>query len=946
MQKFKELWLDFETYSACDIEEQGGMAYALHSSTSMLCLGYAFDDQPAKIIRGIDDLPIDVELYIQDQGKVLAHNATFDYRIWNYVCTEQLGWPALSLDQVVDTMAVCLTFQIPAKLAEAGAALRVKHQKNPEGKKLIKMCCQPDARGKQPLPIGPLRPYFDRLFAYCMRDVESMRDIIRALPREHLIPKEHEIWKMTYEINTRGVPVDYKAIVSIRDYLSEYVTRTMAQVPVLTRGYVNTINQIAKVIEWCEMQGYTLDSLSADAVKKALKDDDCPDKVKELLRLRQELGRSSTAKYTKLAKLAVPHPDGNHYVYDNIQYHGAGPGRWAGRGFQIHNLPRASVPNPEEVITSFLNGDEIEDPVSKGKALIRPMIKAIDDHVLLVSDYSSIENRALHWHAEDYETLEEFAAGLDQYKTMAAARYKVTYDQVVKEQRQMGKVIILGCISEGTLVLTQNGVKPIEQVTLLDLLWDGENWVRHNGLLNKGFKSCISFNNVWLTPDHEIFISSKKEEVWLHEGNIQSENQAICLVIGKLLSSFPEMNLLNEMLVISLNVQSAETSIIKFWQVLKKVIQQSVESVVEKPNTSLDYKLIVSLRVLIKKLSIDLSIDGTQLKPDVLLQHLLSTKTTEAEVFKSVKNGQSLLKLLLIMLWDYQDLITQTLSSTESITTGTTNQEIYSSVQDQKIYSTEDLLKKQTKEKYLNTYDIYNVGPKQRFTVLTINGPMLVSNCGFGMGKDTFQETADVQFGMKLSIEESEAAVKAYRAKYPKVVDLWKDLKNGCARAVISGQRVVVNKVSFKIAKVKGRIWLCILLPSGKALYYLNPQVQQKYIPGYEHMGKVPTVTHEGMNPYSRKWGRLSLIPGRITENVVQGTAREIMAQGMLNVKKNMPFVYIMPSVHDELITMVHKRYVSDTLLEDFNRELCNIEWAPDLPLKAAGWIGDRYRKD
>ena len=274
------------------------------------------------------------------------------------------------------------------------------------------------------------------------------------------------------------------------------------------------------------------------------------------------------------------------------------------------------------------------------------------------------------------------------------------------------------------------------------------------------------------------------------------------------------------------------------------------------------------------------------------------------------------------------------------------SQEISDLVQDQKTYLTGDLRKKLINGDLQNTYDILEAGPSNRFLIITPNGPMLVSNCGFGMGKDTFQETADVQFSMKLSIEEAESAVKAYRAKYTKVVDLWKDLKNGCARAVISGQRVVVNKVAFKTAKVKGRVWLCIVLPSGKALYYLNPQVQQKYIPGYEHMGKVPTVTHEGMNPYSRKWGRLSLIPGRITENIVQGTAREIMAQGMLNVKKNMPFVHMMPSVHDELITMVHKKYVTDTLLDEFNHQLCSIEWASDLPLKAAGWIGDRYKKE
>lgn len=931
MTKYSELWIDFETYSECDITEEGGMAYTLHPSTCMLCLGYGFDEEPAQLIRAIDDLPDDIIEHISKGGKVLAHNAAFDYRIWNYVCVEQLGWPALSLSQMVDTVAVCLTFQIPAKLVEAGAALRVKYQKNPEGKKLIAACCRPDKKGNQPDPTGNQRAYFDRLFAYCKQDVESMRSIIRALPREHLIPKEQEIWELTYEINTRGVPVDYEAIIAIRDYLAKYVKETMDAVPRLTNGFANTINQIAKIKDWCSIQGYDMPDLAADTVKKALADENCPDKVKEILILRQELGRSSTAKYTKLSKLAV-YIEPNHYIHDNIQYHGAGTGRWAGRGFQIHNLPRASVPNPDEVIEAFVKGRRVDDPVTKGKALIRPMIKAIDDHVLLVSDYSSIENRALHWHAEDYETLAEFAAGLDQYKTMAAARYKVTYEQVEKPQRQMGKVIILGCLAVGTLVLTSSGIKPIETVLLTDKLWDGSAWVNHSGIAYKDYKPCLFLNGIFLTKDHKVFIEDHtKEESWLLVDNTQLKNQAICLVIGKLLNSFQELSLLNEMLAIESYVHSAELSLTKFWQALKKVIQQNVEIVEENQNTSLDWQLIVSLQGSIKQISIDLSTDGTQLKLDVLYQKLLSTRTTEVEVLKCVKNGSNFLYLLLSMLWGYQGSIIQTLKSTESTMTETTSQVTLNLAQDQKTFL---------------TLDVLNAGPNNRFTIIGHEGPMLVSNCGFGMGKDTFQETADVQFGMKLSIEEADAAVRAYRQKYPKVVDLWKDLKNGCAKAVISGQRVIVNKVSFKTAKVKGRLWLCIVLPSGKALYYLNPQVEQRFIPGYEHMGKVPTVTHEGMNPYSRKWGRLALIPGRITENVVQATAREIMAQGMLNVRKNMPYVHIMPSVHDELITMVHKKYVTDTLLEEFNANLCSVEWAPDLPLKAEGWIGPRYRKD
>lgn len=948
------LYIDLETYSECDIEAQGGMAYAKHPSTMPLCLGYGFDNDKATFIRGYQPLPASIEEHVLAGKPIYAHNATFDFRIWNLICADQMGWPALSLDQMVDTMALCLTFQVPASLADAGAALGITMPKNPEGKKLIKMCCKPDAKGNQPDPTGPLRAYFDRLFAYCVRDVEAMRQVVQALPREFLIPQEHELWKLTYEMNTHGVPVDFEAIIRIKDYLETYVENAMAKVPRLTKGYVNTVGQIAKIIEWCGMHGYHLESLSADQVKKAIADEACPENVRELLFLRQELGRSSTAKYIKLSNLAVP--NGKHsFVHDNLQHHGAGTGRWAGRGFQIHNLPRASVKNPEDYIQAFKLGQTVEDPVTVAKALIRPMIQAPDDHVLVVSDYSSIENRVLHWLADDTETLDEFAAGADQYCTMAAARYKLTYDEVhngykAKDEvatgmRQMGKVIILGCIAEGTLVLTQRGVVPIEQVTLLDLLWDGETWVHHKGLQHKGAKPCIIFAGLNLTKDHEVYVNEQKEQVWHHEGNTQSENQAICLVIGKLLGSYPELSLLNATLDTLLNVQSAETSIFKFWQALKKVIQQSVDLVAEKQNTSLDYKLIVKLRDSIRKLSIDLSIGGMRLKPDALLNQLLSMQTTEVEVLKCMKTGWSLLHLLLTMLWDYQDMMTHVSSLTESIMMGTMNRETLGSQTDQQIFLIEDQQKKTIKEEYLTTYDLLNAGPNHRFTVIGPKGPVLVSNCGFGMGKDKFQETAEVQFGLKISADEAKLAVDAYREKYYKVVELWGNLKKACVKAVITGQKVRVGRILFATARVKGTLWLAMQLPSGKAIYYMSPEVRQMYIPDYEHMGKVPTVTHMGMNPYTRKWSRLKLIPGRITENAVQGSARECMGTGMLNVKNRMPYIIQLATVHDEDISMTHKKYVTDTLMDEYNFNLCDVPWADGLPLKAEGYIAERYKK-
>lgn len=67
-----------------------------------------------------------------------------------------------------------------------------------------------------------------------------------------------------------------------------------------------------------------------------------------------------------------------------------------------------------------------------------------------------------------------------------------------------GGKLVENCLSKGTLVLTDRGLVPIEQVRRADRLWDGEQWVEHSGLICKGRKSCIEIDGVWMTPEHKV----------------------------------------------------------------------------------------------------------------------------------------------------------------------------------------------------------------------------------------------------------------------------------------------------------------------------------------------------------------------------------------------------------------------------------------------------------
>jgi len=274
---------------------------------------------------------------------------------------------------------------------------------------------------------------------YCRTDVDTTYELIQNLPSDKLSPDQQALWVLTQRMNMYGLPVDVRVADKILSYITSYVDAMTHRVTEISSGQVQKVTQVKKLREWLAKYGIETDNLRAETVTEILKQDIHID-AKEMLELRQILGRSSTAKYKKIKEMQL-----HGRVYNNLQYHGTATGRWSGRGFQLQNLPRASVPDPEAYIDMFDNFEPVADPVNIAKALIRPMIKAPEGKVLLVSDYSSIENRLLAWVAQDEEALELFRTGGDQYIDMASFLYHKNTEEVTKSERQIGKIIILGC---------------------------------------------------------------------------------------------------------------------------------------------------------------------------------------------------------------------------------------------------------------------------------------------------------------------------------------------------------------------------------------------------------------------------------------------------------------------------------------------------------------------
>ena len=127
----------------------------------------------------------------------------------------------------------------------------------------------------------------------------------------------------------------------------------------------------------------------------------------------------------------------------------------------------------------------------------------------IVADFSAIEARVVAWLAGEDWKVEAFKAGKDIYCETAS---KMFHKPVVKhgengELRMFGKIAELACISIDSLVLTDVGLVPIQNVTTDMKLWDGEEWVSHGGIIYKGEREVISYEGLTATPDHKVYVN-------------------------------------------------------------------------------------------------------------------------------------------------------------------------------------------------------------------------------------------------------------------------------------------------------------------------------------------------------------------------------------------------------------------------------------------------------
>jgi DNA polymerase len=177
--------------------------------------------------------------------------------------------------------------------------------------------------------------------------------------------------------------------------------------------------------------------------------------------------------------------------------------------------------------------------------------------------------------------------------------------------------------------------------------------------------------------------------------------------------------------------------------------------------------------------------------------------------------------------------------------------------------------------------------------------------------------------------------VTGWRKAHPRTRSLWYDMEAAAREAInnLGESFGLRDLITFDVKPdTQGIAWLRMRLPSGRYLCYPRPEVSDS-----------GSITHEGMNQYTRKWERLDTYGGKLTENAVQAIARDVFMSGMLRAEVDGFEVCI--RVHDELVceTPDDPTYTHEGLAELMST---NPSWSAGLPLSAAGFETRRYRKE
>lgn len=444
----RSLEIDIETYSSVNLQKSGVYRYVEADDFEILLFGYSVDGGDVEVVDLAKDEKIPqiiLDALTDEKVTKWAFNAQFERiclsRYLGHPCGEYLNPSSWKCSMVWSAY-----MGLPLSLLGVGAVLGLEKQKLTEGKDLIKYFCVPCTPTKtnggrtRNLP-GDNEEKWQSFKDYNKRDVETEIEIQKRLSK---FPVPDEIWHeyhLDQKINDRGIKVDMdfvKQAIAI-DEISR--TKLMDQMQEITE--LDNPNSVQQMKDWLADNGLETETLGKKVVAELL--EDAPEHLAEVLKLRQQLAKSSVKKYTAMENAVCA----DSRARGMFQFYGANrTGRFAGRLVQLQNLPQNHMRDLKEARGIVKNGDsevlemlyeDIPDTLSQ---LIRTAFIPKKGCKFIVADFSAIEARVLSWLAGEDWRSEVFASGGDIYCASSSQMFNVPVEKhgVNGHLRQKGKI--------------------------------------------------------------------------------------------------------------------------------------------------------------------------------------------------------------------------------------------------------------------------------------------------------------------------------------------------------------------------------------------------------------------------------------------------------------------------------------------------------------------------
>lgn len=480
------IFLDFETQSTIDLREVGSSKYVNHPDTEMLSLVYKCNGKIVVwlnrqtspdyvinkhnfkhnlltpdilsnvIIVRTNEVPWELTAFTNDHI-LCAHNATFDKLCWEkFVSKESVRW--------FDTLPCARAGGYPGELEKLSMIL-TGYGKD-AGSHAMKMLTNIKIKnGKKQRPVGT-KVLWEQLIQYNIIDVILLEMIYEQVKNYG----EPDVIELDRKINERGVYIDKRLVVNLYKAYTYNEVKSKDEWDVIT-GDINPRSP-KQIKDWLASKGYNVGSLNKQVLEHFFNNPedyvfgetqaDELDSITEALRLRQQIVRAGRGKVERIAMLLELE---DSTITNQLVYYGAHTGRWTGRGLQPHNFARGRsyidieklVKYKELTLPRLIKEAEAANVIAVGKGempmtvsdvlgtLARSCIRARPGRTFGILDYGQIECRVTAELAEEQLLLDQFAGGYDPYKYMASKVFGIKIEQVTKEQRQIGKIIILAC---------------------------------------------------------------------------------------------------------------------------------------------------------------------------------------------------------------------------------------------------------------------------------------------------------------------------------------------------------------------------------------------------------------------------------------------------------------------------------------------------------------------